>query len=259
LTITNRNLTGVLIGITGAALGIIGYVAIFNLAYTSLIRAALSESGPLEATVVSYIMPVMTGISVIAGILWCLSAYGFLTSKSWAWTSGLVASTMSILADFFPGIPFLNFIKTLPPMWLLFLVNLGFFLTLSLYVAGINKRLVALSLLAGVSFILSFINGVAATHSLLATHASILAVTIPLSFATSIAWGALVLFFLVPRTWTWIAGVGTCVLGIVAGIPTAVWSNLQLERPSLFWPAPILATAVILVLLLPRTRSLLTS
>jgi len=95
----------------GAALAVIGIivglVAFYQFAtiYNPMIKVELDAGRPDEAFVVRYVFPILGYLAITAGVLWMLALYGFIIQEKWAWMLGLIGSTLSLLAGFFPMIP----------------------------------------------------------------------------------------------------------------------------------------------------------
>jgi hypothetical protein len=93
------------------------------------------------------------------GALWVAVLYGFLKKENWAWFWGAVAATIQLLAGFFPMIPALD--GGLPTPTLIVFILAAVLWFGMLFIGGIPKRIISLTFIAGLAYVLTFIDGVA--------------------------------------------------------------------------------------------------
>ncbi len=240
----------------GTLLGTIFALFLFVSIYQTQVSVEVLRGAPIEAVIVSFVLPALTDLAMIGGILWAMSGYGFRTGKKWAFTTAITASVLSILAGFFPILPWVSSNLGFPPTSVIFVPNLLFFVLLQTHVRPTEKATLFLSLLTGVAYILAFINGVAGTHYLIATNAPVFLALQPLNFMASFAWGTTTISVTLGKRWAKPFAVGSAAASLLGGIPIAVVTQIELGRPSLFWPSPLVATAILVYIYLTRTRAI---
>ncbi|MGC9358442.1 MAG: hypothetical protein ACP5GX_11265, partial [Anaerolineae bacterium] len=75
---STRYKLGAAIALVGAILGIVGSLFLFLRWYDPVMVAEVAAGRPDEKTIVQYVFPALNDISIVAGVLWALAAYGFL-------------------------------------------------------------------------------------------------------------------------------------------------------------------------------------
>lgn len=251
---------GVILAVLGVITAIIGFFA-FTQIYNPLIETMLRLNRAHEAQSVRYTFAVLGYVVIVAGALWTLALYGFATQERWAWMIGVIASTLSILAGFFPAVPAMD-AKQPPATIIVFVVNLILWLALLLIVRKTDRRIVVLALIAGIAFVLSFMDGVAPIakfHQSVgqdAVNALYLFVQ-QINWWASAAWAVFLFALLGRASWARIVGIGAGLLECWGGYPVGVLNMLEVKRFSLFLPAPLLSTALVLFLMTPYARRLL--
>ena len=276
----NRKL-GFTLSSFGAIVGIFGGLAIFVLTYEVYMWAEanfiIAEEGC--KVIIEQILPIISDLSIIGGLLFALSAYGFFTNEDWSVSLAVVGNSLCLLAGFWPTIPAMQ--MGLPPIWgLIFLPNLVIFLLMTRYVEGIPWITVILALLTGIAFVMTFLNGVASTNRMKLflpyglTHEVALSLYDPLvgidptglaypsptihavfialqrvSWVSSIGWGITTIGILrrPDKDWIRIVALGSGILSIFTGYPVALASSLSFGKFSMFFMAPILSTILVII------------
>ena len=228
----------------GALIGTVGMLLWFANYYETQIKA---ETGA-EATLASFMLPVSVNIAMVGGIFWAVSAYGFLKDMKWAFSTAIIGSVLCILGGFFPILPYVSTGLGFPPTSTVFAVNLLFFVLLQTHVRPTQRKVLLLSFLTGIAYVLAFINGVASTHYILVTHGSYYIALEPINFFASIAWGVTTVSTVLGKSWSSMLISLAAIASILGGIPIALASQVDLSRPSLFWPSPLLALTIIGIL-----------
>jgi len=251
------------VGAALAAIGtIIGLVAfyLFVQIYNPMIQVELEAGRPDEALVVRYVFPLLGYLAITAAVLWMLALYGFLVKESWAWILGLIASTLSILAGFFPMIPAMS--RNAPPVTAaVFFPSLLLWLGL-LFVRPTNWKIGGLAFAAGLAYVLSFMDGVATIDKIqLSVGQDLLngmyVMVQQINWWATVAWAVFIFTLLARKRWALVVGLGAGLMAALGGYPLAVVNTLETGRMSLFTPSPALSTVLLLILLLPATRRLL--
>ena len=251
---------GAVLAVIGAIVGMIGFF-VFVQIYNPLITTMVNLNRAHEGESVRYTFAVLGYLTIAAGALWTLALYGFLTKERWAWMLGIIASTLSILAGFFPMVPAMD--AKVPPMTaVIFVPNLLLWLALLLFIRKTDRRIVMLALVAGIAFTLSFMDGVAPIakfHETIgqdAVNALYLFVQ-QINWWASAAWAVFIFALVGRKPWARVVGIGAGMLECWGGYPVGILNMLEVKRFSLFLPAPLLSTALIVFLMLPYARKLL--
>ncbi len=257
----NFNL-GAILAVIGVVVGMIGFY-VFVQIYNPLITTMISLNRAHEGESVRYTFAVLGYLTIAAGALWTLALYGFITRERWAWMLGVIASTLSILAGFFPMVPAMD-AKAPPLTAVIFLPNLVLWLALLLLIRKTDWRIVTLALFAGMAFTLSFMDGVAPiarfhqTVGQPAINAMYLFVQ-QINWWASAAWAVFIFALVARKPWARAVGIGAGLLEMWGGYPIGILNMLEVKRFSLFLPAPLLSTALVIFLMLPYARRLLSN
>ncbi|MEW6524141.1 MAG: hypothetical protein AB1445_11360 [Bacillota bacterium] len=151
----------ILVALAGLANTVLIYL-LFIRSYRPLVDVYPQKSVP------GYVIPALTDPAMIGGVLWFLAAVGFVTHARWAWASAVAGSVLSLASSFFPSIPMLA--CRLPPAYCAaFLPNLVFFFVLHAWVNPIDRRILWLSFISGMTTVLCFMNGAVSMSKLLST------------------------------------------------------------------------------------------
>ena len=246
-----------------AVLGILtGLLVLFILAsiYNTNIEGKILDGRPDEAITVQIVFALLAWLGVSAGAIWGAVLYGFLNKAPWAWFWGVVAATIQILAGFFPMIPPASIGLPTPTVWV-FLIAIVLWFGM-LFIGGLDKKIIGLAFVAGLAYVLTFIDGVGAISRFQ---------TVPESFPNGmyamsqmINWWAaaalaLFIFTLIKgKSWAIPVGIFAAMMSMFGGFPDGVTDVVRLGRFSMFLPGPILSSILLVILLLPGTKKLIT-
>ncbi len=248
---------GTVISLVGAVVGIIGVFVVFMLAYEPMMAAEMEAGRPDEADIVKYIIPFLSDIGIVAGALWAISAYGFSKKERWAWKTAVIANVISLLTGFFAMIPALS--RGLFPLFLIvFLPNLVTYILLLTYVRKVDGKIVLVSLLSGMTYVMVFMNGVASTDKIILNSGPIFVVVQRINWIAAIGWAIFTVALVTRKKWTVQVGLGAGLLALAAGIPLAVATTIEAGRFSMFSPGPILALLLLLILFVPAGNKMVT-
>jgi uncharacterized membrane protein (UPF0136 family) len=252
-----RSKAGAFISLFGAIVGIVGVFAAFLLAYQPMIDAEMAAGRPDEAIIVRYVIPFLSDIGITAGVLWAVAAYGFFKGKNWAWTTAVIANVVSLLTGFFGMIPAAS--RGLFPMFIIvFAPNLLTYFLLLGYVRRVDAKIMALSLVSGITYVLAFMNGVAATDKIILSGRALLIAVQRLNWVAAAAWAVFTVGLLKRKRWTKPVGLGAGLMTVIAGAPLAAVSTINEGRFSMFSPAPLLGLLLLIVLLAPAGNRMVT-
>ncbi|MHA2227469.1 MAG: hypothetical protein ACXAC8_19790 [Candidatus Hodarchaeales archaeon] len=266
----NKKLLGFILSGFGAVIGMLGGMIIFVFTYEPYIwweaNSPLAEEGC--KVIIEEILPIISDLSIIGGLLFAVSAYGFYTDEKWSVSLATVGNTLCLLAGFWPTIPAMQ--MGLAPIWgIIFLPNLVIFLVMTHYVEEIPWITVIFALLTGIAYVMCFLNGVASTNRMklflplnglspapdpIVTIHSIFRALQRVSWASAIGWGIVTIGILrsPKKDWVRILALGSGMLAIFTGYPVALASSLSFGKFSMFFMAPILSTLLVVVPLFPR-------
>ena len=127
--------------------------------YNTVIHTHFAAGEWEESNTVRIVYAVLGWLGTAAGALSVTVLWGFRNKKDWAWFWGAVAATVLLLAGFFPMIPAADSGLPVPTMWVFLLAAVMWFGML--FVGGVEKKIIALTFVAGLAYVLTFIDGVA--------------------------------------------------------------------------------------------------
>lgn len=253
----NKNVLGVVLCTAAALIGILGTFMIFMQWYEPAMHAEAAEPGC--EILLKYIMPGLLDVALIAGALYAVAAYGFFTGASWAFPLSVTGNVLALQASWFINVPMMA--ASLPPVYLpIFIPNLLLYFLLLKLVGKVSWNRTLFGLFAGMTFVFTFMNGVASLSRIITVGMPIFTAVQRLHWISSIAWGVVtVSLILKPREWTRVLALVAALIEVVVGIPLAVVTSQELGRFSLFSPGPIFSLALLVVLIWPGLWTRLTA
>jgi len=252
------------LGIALAVLGIItGLLAFYLIAgqYNLLINSKTVDGRMDEAMSVRLTFAVLGWVGTASAAIWMVTLYGFLHKEKWAWFWGTVGATIQLLAGFFPAIPAMD--SHLPGPTLIVFALGGVLWFSMLFIGGVDKKIVTLTFIAGLAYVLTFIDGVAPIAKFTTSHDDpfwngMYVMTQQVSWWGAIAWAMFIFGALLKKSWAIPVGMFAGTMSMLAGYPLGLYNALfEVHRFSMFLPAPLLSTALVIYLLLPSTRKML--
>lgn len=252
------------LGIAFAILGIItGLLAFYLIAsqYNLLIESKTVDGRLDEAMSVRLTFAVLGWVGTASTAIWMVTLYGFLHKESWAWFWGTVGATIQLLAGFFPAIPAMD--SHLPGPTLIVFALGGVLWFSMLFIGGINKKIITLTFIAGLAYALTFIDGVAPIAKFTTSHNDpfwngMYVMTQQVSWWGAIAWAMFIFGALLKKSWAIPVGIFAGSMSMLAGYPLGLHNALfEVHRFSMFLPAPLLSTGLIIYLLFPSTKKML--
>jgi len=252
----NKRNLGMLLSSLGAIIGIVGTWVLFIIFYEPYQVALLAGSG-CDAIIIGF-FPIMADFGIIAGVLYLLSAIGFYSEKNWAFYLAAIANVLALQGAFWAMIPAMS--VGLPPSFILvFLPNLIIYFPLLVKVGEINWSRVILALIAGMAFVMSFMNGIAGTNRILGTisdpvrvasGAPIYVVTQRMNWVASFGFGILTAGIILHPKTTWLRFVGiAAALAALVAMPLAILNTMDKGSFSMFFSAPLLSIPIFVVCL----------
>jgi len=248
----------------GAVLSVLGIIAglllFYFLAktYNPVIDIHFSEDRSDEGNTVRIVYAVLGGWGTAAGALWATVLYGFLKKENWAWFWGAVAATIQLMAGFFPMIPAADGGLSTPTIVVFVLAAVIWFGML--LIGGIPGRIITLTFIAGLAYMLTFIDGVAPISKYQTSQGfwnGVYAISQQVNWWGSAAWAVFILATIKRKVWAMPVGIFAASMSIIGGYPMGIHNVFEVQRFSMFLPAPIISTGLLIYLFLPSTQRML--
>ncbi len=251
----------------GAALAVFGIIAglllyfILAAQYNLVIDSKTVDGRLDEVASVEMVYPLLGWLGTAAGAVWAAVLYGFVRKEDWAWYWGAVAATIQLLAGFFPAIPAMD--SHLPtPTLIVFGVAAVLWFGM-LFIGGVNKKIITLTFIAGLAYVLTFIDGVAPIAKFTTSHDNpfwngMYVMSQQVSWWGAAAWAIFIFAVLKKNSWAIPVGIFAATMSMMAGYPLGLYNALvEVHRFSMFLPAPLISTGLLVYLLYPSTRRML--
>jgi hypothetical protein len=245
----NRTL-GAILTIIGALLGVFGTIYLFMNWYFPSLSFEAAEPGC--EILLQYIFPALSDVGILAGVLYAVSAYGFISGTTWAWPLAMVAQVLALPATWFINVPFMA--AEQPPIFFpLFIPNLIMFFLFMLVVRRNSWGKTLLTMFTGVAFIMCMMNGIASWSRIITIGAPLFVLVQRLNWVAMAGWGIVTAgIILAPKGWMRIVGIGAGLMELVVGFPLGFATAGTLGRFSLFLLAPIISTGLLIFFFLPK-------
>ena len=252
------------LGVVLAVVGIVTSLIIFYLLaaqYNLVIDAKMVDGRTDEATSVRITYAVLGWIGISAGALWAMVLYGFCRKEQWAWFWGTVGATIQLLVGFFPMIPAMDSRLPTPTMVVFILAAVLWFGML--IIGGVDKKIIALTFVAGLAYVLTFIDGVAPIAKYTTSQDDpfwngMYVMSQQVSWWGAAAWAVFIFAVLKKKSWAIPVGIFAGAMSMLAGFPLGINNALfEVHRFSMFLPAPLLSTGLVIYLILPGTRKMI--
>jgi hypothetical protein len=259
----------------GAVLAVIGIVAgilcLYFVAdtYNAVIHTHFNAGDWEESNTVRIVYAVLGWLGTAAGALSAAVLWGFLNKQDWAWLWGTVAATILLLAGFFPMIPAADSGLPVPTMWVFMLAAVMWFGML--LVGGVSGKIITLTFIAGLAYVLTFIDGVAPFSKFQTTFQmptafvenpntfwnGMYVILQEVSWWGAAGWAIFIFATLKKKSWAIPVGIFAASMSMLAGYPLGLHNVAEVQRFSMFLPAPLLSTGLLIYLLLPGTKKML--
>lgn len=256
----NNNKLGAALAVLGILTGLIFYYLLAS-QYNLVMDAKVASGRADEAAAVKITYAVLGWLGIAAGAVWAPVLYGFLHKQRWAWFWGAVAATIHLLAGFFPMIPAMDSHLPTPTAIIFGLAAILWFGML--FIGGVDKKIIALTFIAGLAYVLTFVDGVAPIAKYTTSQGDsfwngMYVMSQQVSWWGAAAWAIFIFAVLVKKTWAIPVGIFAGAMSMLAGYPLGLHNALsEVHRFSMFLPAPLLSTALVIYLSLPGARKLL--
>ncbi|HUS84627.1 MAG: hypothetical protein MUO58_17280 [Anaerolineales bacterium] len=250
------------IGITLAIVGILTALLLLYLMadiYMPTVEGKILDGRPDEAVTVRIVFALLGWVGISAGALWVVVLYGFQNNKDWAWVLGSVAAMAQIVAGFFPMIPPASIGMPFPTIWV-FLIAFALWFGM-LLIGGVQKKILTLLFFSGIAYVLTFMDGVGAISRYQTVDESfaigMYGISQMVNWWGAAAWAVFIFAVIKGKSWALPVGIFAASMSIFGGYPVGLTDVIRLGRFSMFLPAPIIGTILLVVLLLPATKKLI--
>lgn len=256
----NNHKLGLILAVLGILTGILAFYLIAS-QYNLLIDAKTLDGRIDEATSVRITYAVLGWIGTASAAIWAAVFYGFLHKEKWAWFWGAVAATVQLLAGFFPAIPAMDSHLPTPTLSVFALAGILWFGML--FIGGVDRKIITLTFIAGLAYVLTFIDGVAPIAKYTTSGDDsfwngMYVMTQQVSWWGAAAWAIFIFAVLKKKAWAIPVGIFAGAMSMLAGYPLGLHNAfVEVHRFSMFLPAPLMSTGLVVYLLLPSTRRML--
>lgn len=256
----NNHKLGLFLAVLGILTGILAFYLIAS-QYNLLIDAKTVDGRMDEAMSVRITYAVLGWIGTASAAIWAAVFYGFLHREKWAWFWGAVAATIQLLAGFFPAIPAMDSHLPMPTLSVFALGGILWFGML--FIGGVDRKIITLTFIAGLAYVLTFIDGVAPIAKYTTSGDDpfwngMYVMTQQVSWWGAAAWAIFIFAVLKKRSWAIPVGIFAGAMSMLAGYPLGLHNAfVEVHRFSMFLPAPLMSTGLVIYLLLPSTRRIL--
>jgi len=255
----NNKKLGIALAILGVLTGLLTFYLMADI-YNPTIAGKIAGGRPDEAVTVKIVFALLGWLGISAGALWGAVLYGFVKELKWAWFWGLVAATIQMLVGFFPIIPPASIGMPFPTVWVFLLAIILWFGMM--LVGGIDKKIITLTFVSGLAYVLTFMDGVGviAYYQLSIDESFINGVFVMSQQVTwwgAAAWAVFIFAVVKRKEWAVPLGVFAAMMSMFGGYPMGISNMLKIGRFSMFLPAPVISTILLIVILLPSTQKLI--
>ncbi len=251
------------LGAVISAIGIFTGLLLFYLLsgdYMTVIHGKHAGGRPDEALAVAITYSMLGWFGISASALWGATMYGFLKDEKWAWILGVLAASLQMLAGFFPTIPAKSIDLPATTMPVFLIATVLWFAVLLL--KKVDKKVIGLLFVAGLAYVLTYMDGVATISKYQTTtyndtwKGMYMMAQMVLWFGAA-AWLVFAVAVLKHKSWALPLGIAAGMMSMIGGYPLAIVNIIEVQRFSMFLPAPIIGTGLIIYLLLPSAKKLI--
>ena len=257
-SLKNNHKIGAILSVLGILVGLLALYLI-AVTYMPTVEGKILDGRPDEAITVRIVHALMGWIGMTAGAVWAAVLYGFLNKKDWSWGLGVIASTMQILAGFFPMIPPASIGMPTPTIWVFLLAFVLWFGML--FIGGVKNKIIILAFVSGLAYVMTFIDGVGAISRYQTVKESfpigMYAMGQMVNWWAGAAWAVFIYALVKGKPWTIVVGIFASSMAMFGGLPVGLTDVFRLGRFSMFLPGPVLSAVLLVVILLPGTKKLI--
>ncbi len=255
----DKNILGAIFAIIGVFAGLLLFYYLAD-TFMTVVNGKIVNGRPDEAVAVRITYSMLGWLGISASALWVTVLYGFLKKQDWAWFWGVLAAALQMLAGFFPTIPAKSIHLPAPTMTVFLIATVLWFGMM--YIGKVNKKIITFLFFAGMAYVLTYMDGVAIISKFQTTTYNdfwkgMYAVDFGVTWFGAAAWLVFSLAVLKRKTWALPLGIFASLMSIIGGYPMAIVNIMEVHRFSMFLPAPVLATILLIIILLPGTKRLI--
>ncbi len=146
-----------------------------------------------------------------------------------------------------------------PTVWVFIIAFVWWFGML--FIGGVEKKVLVLAFISGIAYVLTFIDGVGAISRLQTESDSfpngMYAMAQMVNWWGAAAWAVFIYALASRKSWTIYIGIFAALMSMLGGFPVGLTDVIQIGRFSMFLPAPILSTLLLIYFLTPGGKRLL--
>jgi hypothetical protein len=228
--------------------------------YMVVVSGKIATGRPDEALAVKITYSMLGWFGITASSIWGAVLYGFIKKEDWAWYVGTMAASLQMLAGFFPAIPAKSIHLPAPTLTVFFIATVLWFLML--LIGGVNKKVISFIFVAGLAYVLTYVDGVATISKYQTTtyndfwKSMYIMAQMVLWFGAA-AWFVFIFAVLKRKTWAVPLGIAASLSSMIGGYPLAVVNIIEMHRFSMFLPGPVIASGLLITLLFPKIKTLI--
>ena len=255
----NNRKPGIVLSVVGIMTGLLLFYLLSSILMPT-VHGKIADGRPDEANAVYISFAMLAWLGISASALWAAALYGFIHRQSWSWIGGTLAASLQLLAGFFPMIPPSSIGLPAPTIWV-FLLALALWFGMVL-IGGASAKIIALTFTAGLAFVLTYMDGVANISKFQTTtyndfwKGMYASAQMVLWFGAA-AWLVFIPAVLKGRWWSVPLGIFAGMASMIGGFPLAAINIVEVQRFSMFLPAPLIALVLFVILWLPGTQRLI--
>ncbi len=237
--------------------------------YNQVIQAHFNAGHWEESNTVRIVYALLGWLGTAAGALSVGVLWGFLKKQDWAWFWGAVAATILLLTGFFPMVPAADGGLSTPTIYVFVLAGIMWFGML--LIGGVNKKVIALTFVAGLAYVLTFMNGVAPISKFQTTFQKptefvpgskafwngMYIILQQVNWWGAAGWAIFIFAAFKQKSWAIAVGLFAASMSMLGGYILGIHNMSEVHRFSLFLPAPIISTILFIILWLPATQRLI--
>lgn len=259
----NKNI-GIALSIVGIFTGLLLFYLLAQ-NYMIVVDGKIAGGRPDEAIAVEITHSLLGSLGIIASAVWAAVLYGFLYDQKWAWRWGAMAAALQMLAGFFPTIPAKSIslpAATMPVFIIAVILWFGM-----MYVGKVNRKVIVFTFVAGLAYVLTYINGVAviSRYQHLGFETEIpkvlkgmYAVVQMSTWMGAAAWLVFIYQVFRHRKWALPLGIMAATNTILSGYTLAIVELTEKGGVfSLYLPGAVVATALLVYMLTPNAKVLI--
>ena len=192
----NEKIGGILATV-GALIGVVGHYLLFMNWYERGMSAEAAEPGC--EILLKWLHPFITDLGILAGVLFAVAAYGFFTSRKWAFLVSVIAIVLSLQGAWFINVPFMA--AGLPPIYFtLFWPFLILYFIIMIPVGKLSWKRTMVGFLAGMAWVFCLMNGIASLSRIITVGAPFFSLVQRMHWFAMLAWGVVTVSILLVLT-----------------------------------------------------------